>query len=139
MKSIIIVLAVVIIALLSIVIHLNKQVKNLKSGTSEAKSEEGLQELEQAVDKLMAVRKKLEVVERLQYGHRCKEELMKVIKDLFFFGQLKDPEKRATYFASKAENYHDRTWDEAENLELAKMYEELAKYAKHHINHLEKN
>lgn len=136
MKSIIIILVIAIIVLLCIVFSMNRQIKDLKSSTSEAKSEENLLELEKAVDKLISVRNKLEVVEKLQYGHRCKEELMKVIKDLFFFGGLKDPAERATYFARKAENYRDRTWDEAENLELAKMYDILASYAKHHINHL---
>ena len=136
MKTIIIVLAVVIIALLSIIFNLSKQIKDLKAGKG-VSSEDNLQELEMAIGKLMAVRDKLEIVDKLRYGYRCKEELLKLVKDLFFYGQLKEPEERATYFARKAESYRDRTWDEAENLELAKMYDELASYAKHHINHLE--
>ena len=83
MKSVIIILVIAIIALLSIVFSMNRQIKDLKSSTSEAKSEENLLELEKAVDKLISVRNKLEVVEKLLSLDKTKLESLNGLLDTF--------------------------------------------------------
>lgn len=80
-------------------------------------------DLEGAVNEVLRLSEHLRIVEQLQYEETCKEELMQLIHDLFFFQELKNPE----WVKDTLQNNYERCvqYDDAENQALARMYKKI--------------
>lgn len=80
-------------------------------------------DLEGAVNEVLRLSEHLRIVEQLQYEETCKEELMQLIHDLFFFQELKNPE----WLKSTLQNNYERCvqYDDAENQALARMFKKI--------------
>lgn len=80
-------------------------------------------DLEGAVNEVLRLSEHLRIVEQLQYEEACKEELMSLIHDLFFFQELKNPEWVKNTLRQNYERYVQ--YDDAENQTLARMYKKI--------------
>lgn len=80
-------------------------------------------EVKGAVNNLLRLSDHLRIVEQLQYEETCKEELMQLIHDLFFFQELNNPE----WLKDTLQNNYERCvqYDDAENQALARMYKKI--------------
>lgn len=80
-------------------------------------------DLEGAVNEVLRLSEHLRIVEQLQYEEACKEDLMRIIHDLFFFQELENPE----WLKSTLQNNYERCvqYDDAENQALARMYKKI--------------
>ena len=80
-------------------------------------------DLKGAVNEVLRLSEHLRIVEQLQYEETCKEELMSLIHDLFFFQELKNPELVKNTLRQNYERYVQ--YDDAENQALARMYKKI--------------
>ena len=80
-------------------------------------------DLKEAVNEVLRLSEHLRIVEQLQYEEICKEELMSLIHDLFFFQELKNPEWLKNTLRQNYERYVQ--YDDAENQALARMYKKI--------------
>lgn len=80
-------------------------------------------DLEGAVNEVLRLSEHLRIVEQLQYEEICKEELMSLIHDLFFFQELKNPEWLKNTLRQNYERYVQ--YDDAENQALARMFKKI--------------
>lgn len=80
-------------------------------------------DLKGAVNEVLRLSEHLRIVEQLQYEEACKEELMSLIHDLFFFQELKNPEWVKNTLRQNYERYVQ--YDDAENQTLARMYKKI--------------
>lgn len=80
-------------------------------------------DLEGAVNEVLRLSEHLRIVEQLQYEEACKEDLMQLVHDLFFFQELKNPE----WVKDTLQNNYERCvqYDDAENQALARMYKKI--------------
>lgn len=80
-------------------------------------------DLEGAVNEVLRLSEHLRIVEQLQYEEACKEDLMQLVHDLFFFQELKNPE----LVKDTLQNNYERCvqYDDAENQALARMYKKI--------------
>ncbi len=97
-------------------VEANKQ----KARKPEQKSES---EVKNAVTEVLRLSDHLRIVEQLQYEETCKEELMQLIHDLFFFQELKNPEWLKNTLRQNYERYVQ--YDDAENQALARMFKKI--------------
>ncbi len=132
METTISILILVSIVLLGICISQSVQLKKCKDAQNCEECACNF-DLEKACDHLLYVMKNVDVVGKLRYEKECKEVLIKEIKDLFFFEELVDPEQKLKHLQATLNSYQDKPYDEEENAALAKVYQELYSYAKHHI------
>lgn len=80
-------------------------------------------DLKGAVNEVLRLSEHLRIVEQLQYEEACKEELMSLIHDLFFFQELKNPELVKNTLRQNYERYVQ--YDDAENQALARMFKKI--------------
>lgn len=80
-------------------------------------------DLKGAVNEVLRLSEHLRIVEQLQYEETCKEELMSLIHDLFFFQELKNPELVKNTLRQNYERYVQ--YDDAENQALARMFKKI--------------
>lgn len=80
-------------------------------------------DLEGAVNEVLRLSERLRIVEQLQYEEACKEDLMRIIHDLFFFQELKNPEWLKNTLRQNYERYVQ--YDDAENQALARMFKKI--------------
>lgn len=80
-------------------------------------------DLKEAVNEVLRLSEHLRIVEQLQYEEICKEELMSLIHDLFFFQELKNPEWLKNTLRQNYERYVQ--YDDAENQALARMFKKI--------------
>lgn len=80
-------------------------------------------DLKGAVNEVLRLSEHLRIVEQLQYEEICKEELMSLIHDLFFFQELKNPEWVKNTLRQNYERYVQ--YDDAENQTLARMFKKI--------------
>lgn len=80
-------------------------------------------DLKGAVNEVLRLSEHLRIVEQLQYEEICKEELMSLIHDLFFFQELKNPEWLKNTLRQNYERYVQ--YDDAENQALARMFKKI--------------
>ena len=132
METTIIILILVGIVLLGICISQSIQLKKCKDVQNCEECACNF-DLEKAADHLLYVMKNIDIVGKLRYEKACKEALIQEIKDLFFYRELVDPELKLKHLGAKLNSYQDKPYDEEENAALAKVYQELYSYAKHHI------
>lgn len=80
-------------------------------------------DLKGAVNEVLRLSEHLRIVEQLQYEEACKEDLMQLVHDLFFFQELKNPE----WVKDTLQNNYERCvqYDDAENQALARMYKKI--------------
>lgn len=97
-------------------VEANKQ----KTRKPEQKTES---EMKNAVNEVLRLSDHLRIVEQLQYEEICKEELMSLIHDLFFFQELKNPEWFKNTLRQNYERYVQ--YDDAENQTLARMFKKI--------------
>ena len=80
-------------------------------------------DLKEAVNEVLRLSEHLRIVEQLQYEEACKEDLMRIIHNLFFFQELKNPEWLKNTLRQNYERYVQ--YDDAENQALARMYKKI--------------
>ena len=80
-------------------------------------------DLKEAVNEVLRLSEHLRIVDQLQYEEICKEELMSLIHDLFFFQELKNPEWLKNTLRQNYERYVQ--YDDAENQALARMFKKI--------------
>lgn len=80
-------------------------------------------DLKEAVNEVLRLSEHLRIVEQLQYEEACKEDLMLIIRDLFYFQALENPE----WFKDSLQNIYGRCIQagDAKNKALARMYKKI--------------
>lgn len=80
-------------------------------------------DLEGAVNEVLRLSEHLRIVEQLQYEEACKEDLMRIIHDLFFFQELENPE----WFKDSLQKIYENCIrdGDAKNQALARMYKKI--------------
>ena len=81
------------------------------------------QELVDAAQTISDLVDEMGVVKELQYERACKEELMALIHDLFFFRSLKEPRKEKEWIEHRSVGNNVASADEAQA--IAEMYKEI--------------
>lgn len=109
---------IVLVALLVAVVTLAPKLPELLERKKKTPTD-----LEGAVNEVLRLSEHLRIVEQLQYEEICKEELMSLIHDLFFFQELKNPEWVKNTLRQNYERYVQ--YDDAENQTLARMFKKI--------------
>ncbi len=80
-------------------------------------------DLKEAVNEVLRLSEHLRIVEQLQYEEACKEDLMLIIRDLFYFQALENPE----WFKDSLQKIYGRCIKagDAKNKALARMYKKI--------------
>lgn len=80
-------------------------------------------DLKGAVNEVLRLSEHLRIVEQLQYEEACKEDLMLIIRDLFYFQALENPE----WFKDSLQKIYGRCIKagDAKNQALARMYKKI--------------
>lgn len=80
-------------------------------------------DLKGAVNEVLRLSEHLRIVEQLQYEEACKEDLMRIIHDLFFFQELENPE----WFKDSLQKIYENCIrdGDAKNKALARMYKKI--------------
>ncbi|MBE6452600.1 MAG: hypothetical protein E7012_03830 [Alphaproteobacteria bacterium] len=130
MQNIIILcLVVIIFTLLAIVF---KQYLEIKYYQEKLIKPKDLTELNRAVARLISVRDKLKIVEQLQYESYCKEELVSLIKDFFFFGNFTNSAEVFDYINRQEKECSLKIADD-EAQAMARVYQEILKNTKRYV------
>lgn len=83
------------------------------------------EQLDEAVDTVLRMEEKLALVKSLQYEKACKEDLMEVVKQMFFFRYFKNPKDVYKELEEKMKEAAEATCFVKENQVVAEMYRTL--------------
>lgn len=109
---------IVLVALLVAVVTLAPKLPELLERKKKTPTD-----LEGAVNEVLRLSEHLRIVEQLQYEEACKEDLMRIIHDLFFFQELENPE----WFKDSLQKIYENCIrdGDATNKALARMYKKI--------------